>query len=108
MLTWAQPTTDASVTSNAVFANFIDISPCFSGTLSDPGRQLSIVHYHGVAPNPCTMKKFRCAENLCKQRREADEASTRPGVFLLQQRYLTKLSICAAASCTGVVRLRVE
>jgi hypothetical protein len=29
------------------------------------------------------MKKFRCAESLCKQRREADEASTRPGVFLL-------------------------
>jgi hypothetical protein len=31
-LTWAQAP-DAAVKSNAAFANFIDISPCFSSTL---------------------------------------------------------------------------
>ena len=37
-LTWAQAAADARVRSNAAFANFIVISPCFSSALSQATR----------------------------------------------------------------------
>src|ERR1700686_1580649 len=47
-LTWAQAASDARVKSNAAFADFIVISPCFSSApiLSDRALLL-IVHYRG-------------------------------------------------------------